>query len=211
MNAPSTYETSRAPAPPSAIAGRDDDAVLVMRTPFGELTLTERDGFLTEIRLPPAPSPYDPRRPRPHAVPTRLAHADQGKNPLLAETRRQLAEYFAGELRRFDLPVLLRGTAFQQRVWAELAAVAYGETISYGELARRVGAPDSARAVGQALGRNPVPIVVPCHRVVGARGELTGFGGGIELKRRLLHLEGWFSPEDPVAAPTGYSPRRRAM
>lgn len=199
MNAQSSHASTRAPASSVAV-GRD--ASLAMSTPFGELVLTERDGYLKEVRLPPAPSPYDPRRPRLRAIPARLPHAGEATTAVLVETRRQLAAYFAGELRRFDLPVALCGTAFQRRVWAELAAVGYGETISYGELARRVGAPGSARAVGRALGQNPVPIVVPCHRVVGARGELTGFGGGLELKRRLLRLEGWRSPQDPVAHET---------
>lgn len=103
--------------------------------------------------------------------------------------RAQLDEYFDGTRRVFDLEVEPDGTDFQKAVWTALRRVPYGETISYGELARRVGRPDAARAVGRANGTNPVPIVVPCHRVIGADGSLTGYGGGIEIKKRLLALE----------------------
>ena len=106
--------------------------------------------------------------------------------------RRQLEEYFAGTRVAFDLPLDLAstgGTAFQQRVWAALSGIPYGETISYGELARRIGQPAAVRAVGLANGRNPVSIIVPCHRVIGANGALTGFGGGIKRKQVLLELE----------------------
>jgi methylated-DNA-[protein]-cysteine S-methyltransferase len=106
-----------------------------------------------------------------------------------ADARRQLGEYFAGERRAFDLPVHLEGTEFQVRVWEALREIPYGTTISYGELARRVGRPAGARAVGAANGRNPVAVVVPCHRVIGADGSLTGFGGGVERKQLLLGLE----------------------
>jgi methylated-DNA-[protein]-cysteine S-methyltransferase len=101
----------------------------------------------------------------------------------------ELAEYFAGARRAFDLPLAPRGTAFQQRVWDQLRALEYGATASYREIAVRIGAPTATRAVGAANGRNPIPIVIPCHRVIGADGRLTGFGGGLELKRRLLELE----------------------
>lgn len=103
---------------------------------------------------------------------------------------RQLGEYFAGERRRFELPLAPRGTDFQRRVWRALTEIPYGGTISYGELARRIGNPSASRAVGLANGANPLPIVVPCHRVIGADGSLTGFGGGLPIKRRLLALEG---------------------
>jgi methylated-DNA-[protein]-cysteine S-methyltransferase len=101
----------------------------------------------------------------------------------------QLAEYFAGERVEFDLPVEGAGTEFQRRVWRALREIPYGEAISYGELARRIGQPSAVRAVGMANGRNPISIVVPCHRVIGADGGLTGYGGGIERKRFLLELE----------------------
>jgi methylated-DNA-[protein]-cysteine S-methyltransferase len=109
---------------------------------------------------------------------------------VLDETRQQLADYFAGRRRAFALPLAPHGTAFQRRVWEALARLGWGETVSYAELARRAGVPRSARAVGAANGRNPLPIVVPCHRVIGADGTLTGFGGGVETKAWLLAHEG---------------------
>lgn len=105
------------------------------------------------------------------------------------EVRRQLAEYFAGSRRDFDLPLAPKGTTFQRTVWAFLREIPYGETISYGELARRIREPKACRAVGLANGRNPLSIVVPCHRVVGASGKLTGYGGGLANKAFLLDLE----------------------
>jgi methylated-DNA-[protein]-cysteine S-methyltransferase len=105
----------------------------------------------------------------------------------------QLAAYFAGRRTRFDLPLAPRGTPFQQRVWREIAKVPGGETITYAELARRAGCPGSARAAGAATGRNPLAIVVPCHRIVGASGSLTGYAGGLARKERLLALEGAFA------------------
>ena len=103
--------------------------------------------------------------------------------------RLQLEEYFAGERQHFELPLHPIGTPFQLEVWQELRRIPYGVTISYGELARRIGKPQAMRAVGAANGRNPLPIVVPCHRVIGADGSLTGFGGGLPIKRQLLGLE----------------------
>ena len=102
----------------------------------------------------------------------------------------QLEEYFAGKRRRFELPLAPRGTEFQRQVWRALTEIPYGKTISYGELARRIRNPSASRAVGLANGANPLPIIVPCHRVIGADGSLTGFGGGLPIKRRLLALEG---------------------
>ena len=106
-----------------------------------------------------------------------------------ARVAAQLAEYFEGRRTAFDVPLELAGSPFQRRVWAALRKIPYGETASYGELARRVGAPSAARAVGVANRENPVAVIVPCHRVIGADGSLTGFGGGLERKRRLLELE----------------------
>ncbi len=106
-----------------------------------------------------------------------------------AEAARQLAAYFGRELREFQLPLAPEGTAFQLRVWRELQRIPYGETISYGELARRIGNSKASRAVGLANGTNPLPIVIPCHRVIGGDGTLTGYGGGLEIKRKLLELE----------------------
>ena len=108
---------------------------------------------------------------------------------VLARAREQLDDYFAGKRSHFDLPLDLVGTEFQRRVWVALCDIAFGETISYGELARRIGNPRAVRAVGLANGRNPVSIVVPCHRVIGADGSMTGYGGGIDRKRFLLALE----------------------
>jgi len=101
----------------------------------------------------------------------------------------QLKSYFAGLLSEFDLPIAFRGTAFQNKVWKELTRIPFGKTISYGELARRVGNPKASRAVGLANGKNPLAIVVPCHRVIGANGTLTGYGGGLDRKQKLLELE----------------------
>jgi methylated-DNA-[protein]-cysteine S-methyltransferase len=108
----------------------------------------------------------------------------------------ELEEYFAGTRRAFSVQVTLEGTEFQRTVWKALQAIPYGTTLTYGELARRIGRPDAARAVGLANGANPVPIVVPCHRVIGADGSLTGFGGGLNTKRTLLELEGAFPVAD---------------
>jgi methylated-DNA-[protein]-cysteine S-methyltransferase len=103
--------------------------------------------------------------------------------------REQLAEYFAGERQQFDVPLKLAGTPFQQRVWQELVRIPFGTTITYGELARRVGKPSASRAVGHANSRNPISIIVPCHRVIGANGKLTGYGGGVDKKQWLLAWE----------------------
>ena len=113
----------------------------------------------------------------------------------LAECARQLTDFFAGKRQRFELPLSAHGTPFQQRVWREIAAISYGETITYAELARRAGAAGSARAAGAATGRNPLSIVVPCHRVVGSSGNLTGYAGGLERKTRLLEIEGALAVE----------------
>jgi methylated-DNA-[protein]-cysteine S-methyltransferase len=106
-----------------------------------------------------------------------------------AEVRVQLADYFAGRRRGFDIPLVLTGSEFERRVWSALRDIPCGETISYGELARRVGPPGTPRNVGSANGRNPIAVIVPCHRVIGADGSLTGYGGGLERKRLLLELE----------------------
>ncbi len=153
-------------------------------SPLGELLLTASDAALTGV--------YFPTHDR---VPSDRAGwlEDVGRGPasdLLAQTRRQLTEYFDRARTTFDLPLDPSGTPFQQRVWAALRTIPYGATTSYGELAKRLGDPHATRAVGAANGRNPIPIIVPCHRVVGAKGELTGFGGGLDRKRWLLAHEG---------------------
>lgn len=123
----------------------------------------------------------------------------EGDHPILATTRKQLDQYFRGERRCFDLPLAPRGTAFQCEVWRALASIPYGGTSSYAQLAAHLGRPKAMRAVGAANGRNPLPIVLPCHRVIGADGSLTGFGGGLPTKRFLLELEGALAPELLVA------------
>jgi len=112
----------------------------------------------------------------------------ESREPLW-EAREQIGAYFRGERKTFDLPLAPEGTPFQQTVWNALREIPYGRTITYGELARRIGQPTASRAVGAANGRNPLPIIVPCHRVIGSNGELTGFRGGIHLKAGLLELE----------------------
>lgn len=123
--------------------------------------------------------------------------------PRTGEVRRQIAEYFAGERRVFDLPLALAGTDFQNSVWRELQRIPFGETRGYGEIAKAIGRPGAARAVGRAAGANPIPIIIPCHRCLGADGSLIGFAGGLEIKRRLLALEGIMPPVLPAG------PRRR--
>lgn len=142
-------------------------------TPAGRMALAEDGGALTSLWLPGQGQP-------------RIAARE---TPLLAEARTQLLDYFRGARREFDLPLLPEGTPFRRRVWDALLTIPYGQTISYGELARRIGSPKAVRAVGQANHHNPLPIFIPCHRVVGADGSLTGYGGGLELKQYLLHLE----------------------
>ena len=121
-----------------------------------------------------------------------------GVHAVASEAARQLRAYFAGQLRRFDLPPDMQGSPFQLRVWRELGRIRYGETRSYSQIAAAIGAPRAVRAVGAANGANPIPIVVPCHRVIGASGKLVGYGGGLPLKKRLLELEG------ARALPLGY-------
>ena len=120
----------------------------------------------------------------------RLAHWREGDNAVLQAARVQLSEYFGGTRTCFELPLAPQGTPFQQQVWFALADIPYGQTASYAQLALRVGKPTAMRAVGAANGRNPLPIVLPCHRVIGADGSLTGFGGGLPTKQFLLELEG---------------------
>jgi len=122
-----------------------------------------------------------------HAAPPQ-ADWKQDKAPF-AEVIRQLQAYFCGELRKFDVPLALEGTEFQLNVWNALRGIPYGETISYLQLAERIGKPKAVRAVGLANGSNPIPIIVPCHRVIGSDGSLTGFGGGLSTKKMLLELE----------------------
>lgn len=128
---------------------------------------------------------HTPRHPM-----ARVSDWREGDNTILQAARMQLEEYFAGTRTSFELPLAPHGTVFQKEVWHALADIAYGQTISYAQLAQRVGKPNAMRAVGAANGRNPLPIVLPCHRVIGADGSLTGFGGGLPTKQFLLELEG---------------------
>jgi methylated-DNA-[protein]-cysteine S-methyltransferase len=121
--------------------------------------------------------------------PRRVAPEWQRSAEAFSGVRAQLEEYFAGERRDFDVPLAMDGDPFERLVWTALRGIRYGETVSYGELARRIGHPDAARALGVANARNPIAVIVPCHRVIGADGTLTGYGGGLERKRLLLDLE----------------------
>jgi methylated-DNA-[protein]-cysteine S-methyltransferase len=121
---------------------------------------------------------------------------EQKEHPILAQAARELEEYFAGKRRSFTVPLDMRGTGFQRNVWEALLDIPFGETRSYGELAGKLGNAQAARAVGAATGRNPISVVVPCHRLVGASGQLTGFAGGLDAKAQLLHLEQGNSPRD---------------
>ncbi|MFI0937899.1 methylated-DNA--[protein]-cysteine S-methyltransferase [Streptomyces sp. NPDC021020] len=164
-----------------ATATTDTSVHTIIDSPVGPLTLVTRESglagvYMTEHRHIPAQETFGPR----------VAATD---HPVLARTTEQLAGYFAGDIRDFDIDLSTSGTPFQQRVWAALRDIPYGETVSYGELAAVLGQPTASRAVGLANGRNPVSIIVPCHRVVGANGSMTGYGGGIDRKRWLLGFE----------------------
>jgi len=143
-------------------------------SPLGTLTLVGGDAGLSDLLFPGS-------EPRDETGRDRLAFADVAA---------QLDDYFAGQRRQFNLQLDLNGTPFQLAVWEQLRTIPYGTTVTYGELARRIGRPDRIRAVGGAVGRTPVPIIVPCHRVIGADGSLTGYGGGLPRKRALLAHEG---------------------
>lgn len=147
-----------------------------MDSPVGLLTLAGRDGKLMHLRM--VDQTYEPSR-----------EGWEGDDTAFADAVDQLTAYFAGDLTVFDLELDMVGTQFQRRVWAALQTIPYGETCSYGEIARQIGSPSASRAVGLANGHNPIGIIVPCHRVIGANGSLTGYGGGLNRKRALLELE----------------------
>jgi methylated-DNA-[protein]-cysteine S-methyltransferase len=149
----------------------------VIETPIGPLTLVMEGDVLAELRFG-------------DDVPSGVAV----DGTCGAEVVRQLEEYFAGQRREFSVPMAAKGTAFQRSVWDELTKIPYGETRAYVDIANALGQPTATRAVGAANGRNPIPIIVPCHRVIGRSGALTGFGGGLPIKRFLLELEGAISP-----------------
>lgn len=150
-----------------------------IESPVGPLLIAASDAALVAVEFEDS---WHPVR--------RGADWREGDNAVLRATQRQLDEYFRRRRHAFDLPLAPRGTPFQQQVWATLALIPYGATWSYRDVALRIGNPDAVRAVGAANGRNPIPIVLPCHRVIGADGSLTGFGGGLPTKAFLLRLEG---------------------
>jgi methylated-DNA-[protein]-cysteine S-methyltransferase len=153
----------------------------VVNSPVGPLTLVAGDGALAGLYM-------DEQRHRPE--PETFGEPDTGRDhDLFAEVSSQLEQYFDGDRTEFELPLTLDGTAFQRRVWTALRGIPHGQTLSYGQLADQIGQPSAARAVGLANGKNPIGIIVPCHRVVGADGSLTGYGGGIERKHYLLAHE----------------------
>lgn len=147
--------------------------VHLFMTELGAMCAAEENGAMIEVRLPGEKEPDGERM----------------ATPLLKEAAAQISEYLAGKRREFTIPLALHGTEFAVKVWKEMSAIPYGEVRTYGELAKAIGGPGAARAVGQACNRNPLPIIIPCHRVVGAGGRLTGYAGGLDLKERLLRLE----------------------
>ena len=148
-------------------------------TSLGRFTLTADENGLCRLFFPEEVDAAEPEQ-----------MVDIGSHALLAEAAGQLQAYLAGSLRDFDLPLSIQGTTFQQQVWQQLRMIPYGETMSYGELAQQVGGRHKARAVGGAAHNNPVALIIPCHRLIGANGSLTGFGGGLAMKQALLQLEG---------------------
>lgn len=182
-------------------------SVLVVPSPVGALLLREIAGKLAEVAfVSPTFSPETPfeqelaaaRRFDAQPFAAARLNADDAAPPetppILRRAAAQLAEYFAGTRTRFDLPLAPIGTEFQRRVWAATSAIKFGETATYGEIARKIGVPNGSRAVGGALNRNPICIVVPCHRVVGSSGKLTGYDGGVDRKAFLLNLERGTAP-----------------
>ena len=161
------------------MAGTTAKALLytTVESPVGELLIATDQRTIRLIHFQDGRHPLD------------LVDKRRGDSPLLDEVKRQLDEYFQRERKEFDLPLAFEGTAFQRKAWEALLTIPYGQTVSYGEQARRIGQPNAARAVGAANGRNPISIVVPCHRVVGSGGQLIGFGGGLQTKAQLLDLE----------------------
>ena len=146
-----------------------------LSTPLGTLTLEATDRGLSSVRFPNRAEPFSGKSP---------------DNPAISQAKRELTDYFAGELKQFSVPLDWQGTAFQQSVWEALTHIPYGETVSYADIARAIGRPKSARPTGGAVGANPLPIIVPCHRVIGSDQSLTGFTGGLSIKVALLELEG---------------------
>ena len=151
-----------------------------VESPFGDVLLATENETLRWLSFARGPKAIRPPR----------NWVEDERDPLLKEAKRQLAGYFAGRRKEFALPLDPQGTSFQRRVWRRLLKIPYGKTLAYSELARRIGKPAAFRAVGAANGQNPISVIIPCHRLVGKGGQLTGYGGGIERKRALLKLEG---------------------
>lgn len=148
-------------------------ATSILDSPIGPLEIHASDSGVTAIHFSRAKKPA----------------LRKSNHPILRECQKQLQEYFAGKRKQFDLPLDFTGTEFQKKVWLELAKIPFGKTTSYAELARRVGNPKACRAVGQANNKNPIPLVIPCHRVIGKNGDLVGFAGRLDIKKRLLNHE----------------------
>lgn len=147
---------------------------LLHQTPVGAIVIVENGSAVTHLFFSRVAPPE---------------HVEWGETPLLRQTAAQLDEYFLGSRRAFDIPLSPQGTEFEQIVWKALQTIPYGETRSYGEIARQIGRPSACRAVGQANHRNPISIIIPCHRVIGANGKLTGYASGLTAKQHLLELE----------------------
>jgi methylated-DNA-[protein]-cysteine S-methyltransferase len=154
----------------------------LLDSPIGELLLLGNDVALHGLYMQAGSKPMSTRPDW------------QRDDDAFGAARSQLEEYFSGERREFDVPLIMHGSEFERRVWRALQDIPYGETTSYGEIARRIGEPDAARGVGWANGRNPIAVIVPCHRVIGADGKLVGYGGGLDNKRLLLELEAGVMP-----------------
>jgi len=160
----------------------------VMKSPVGDITLIADNVSLREIYWP-------------NQKPDRVKFPNlekKDRDPILKSAVKQLESYFSGKRKEFDLPLEPVGTEFQKEVWEALRSISYGETVSYGDIARRIGRPNAVRAVGSAIGKNPLSIMIPCHRVIGASGKLTGFAGGLSTKEFLLNLESQF--DSPTAS-----------
>ncbi len=153
------------------------------QSPFGILEIEASDEGISAIRWPSTP---DDKQPHPPITTSSLGRPE---SPLLETAKTQLDEYFQGARNNFELPLSLTGTPFQQLVWNALKAIPYGTTTSYGAIANAIDRPRAVRAVGRAIGSNPIPLIIPCHRVIGAGGKLTGFSGGLDRKRWLLNRE----------------------
>jgi len=148
--------------------------IFFYKTPVGKIALCEENGFVTNLIFNPD---------------KKYENCEEKETPILKEAFSQLEKYFAGELKNFDIPVSLHGTEFSKKIWQELKKISYGKVLSYGEVAHLIGNPKASRATGTALGKNPIPIIIPCHRVISSDGSIGGFSAGIEIKKKLLKLE----------------------